>query len=526
MSQPAIVQVKRVSVPRGASPPGRTPRRTSTAGVGGLRRERRPGAAETLASPAVGQADDDRAGSRRHVDEGFRVRLDQDRLGGDAERALHRDRGAREQPAGVAAVGDGRRARELERHAASACEPRAELDRRPVVLGPREGHEHGTRARRLVPDDDADVARRLIEQREHARVLEQAVRRVDEEEIDVVLACEPCHVHTRGDRREHCGPCLDAVRDETGAELVRERGGHSELVRGRGGRRQQQLSRRLPCERRREVRETLEPLQCERGDEERPARARDRLAPRARMGELRVLAEDRGVQFAQPRARLDAELGHQHRPGAAVCLERFGLSPRPVQRGHQEPAGPFAERMLRHEPLERGNDVDVAPEGELRLHPTLEREDPQLLEPRDDRRERRLVREVGERRPPPEEKRLGEGVGGPCGIVPLERLRSLVREPLEPLEVERALGDMDDVTAAAGLDCVAPSALRSPETYPWTRFAAVAGGSSPQRPSTSRDAGTTVRGWQRRSASVARCFGPPSRASRPSTSASSGPRRR
>src|SRR6185503_5483069 len=33
VSQPAIVQVKRVSVPRGASPPGRTPRRTSTAGV-------------------------------------------------------------------------------------------------------------------------------------------------------------------------------------------------------------------------------------------------------------------------------------------------------------------------------------------------------------------------------------------------------------------------------------------------------------------------------------------------------------
>src|SRR6185503_21243883 len=93
---------------------------------GGLRRERRPGAAETLASPAVGQADDDRAGPRRHVDERLRVRLDQDGLGGDAERALHCDRGAREQPAGVAAVDAGRRARELERDAASACEPRAE----------------------------------------------------------------------------------------------------------------------------------------------------------------------------------------------------------------------------------------------------------------------------------------------------------------------------------------------------------------------------------------------------------------
>src|SRR6185503_19699993 len=88
------------------------------------------------------------------------------------------------------------------------------------------------------------------------------------------------------------------------------------------------------------------------------------------------------------------------------------------------------------------------------------------LEPRDDRRERRLVREVGERRPPPEEKRLGKGVGGPCGIVPLERLRSLVREPLEPLEVERALGDMDDVTAAAGLDRIPPERLAEPRDVP------------------------------------------------------------
>ena len=86
--------------------------------------------------------------------------------------------------------------------------------------------------------------------------------------------------------------------------------------------------------------------------------------------------------------------------------------------------------------------------------------------------------------------------------------------------------DVEHVAAPRVSIASLPSALRSPETYPWTRFAADAGGSSPQRPSTSRDAGTTVLGWQRRSASIARCFGPPRRASRPSTTASSGPRRR
>ena len=46
-------------------------------------------------------------------------------------------------------------------------------------------------------DDDPDVARRLVEQREKTRVLEQPVGRVDEEEIGVLLAGEPRDVDPR-----------------------------------------------------------------------------------------------------------------------------------------------------------------------------------------------------------------------------------------------------------------------------------------------------------------------------------------
>ena len=130
------------------------------------------------------------------------------------------------------------------------------------MLGTRERHEDRPRARRLVPDHDADVARRLVEQREHPRVLEQAVRRVDEEKVDVVLAREPGHVHAGRDRREHRGACLDAVRDQPRAEVVRKRGGGAELARRRDGRHQQQLARRLPRERRREGGERFEPLRA------------------------------------------------------------------------------------------------------------------------------------------------------------------------------------------------------------------------------------------------------------------------
>ena len=229
-AQPAIVQVKRVSLSRGARPPGRTPRRTSTAGVvvcvaSAVRARPSPSRRQRSVRPTTIDA-----GAARRIDERRRVGLDEDGLGGHAERALHGDGRVGQEPAGVAPVRARRRPCEPKRPVTGACEPGTELDGGPVVLGTGKRHEDRPRARRLVPDHDTDVARCLVEQREHPGVLEQAIRCIHQEEVDVVLAREPRHVHAGGDRREDRGTCLDAVRDQPRAEVVRKRGGGPELA--------------------------------------------------------------------------------------------------------------------------------------------------------------------------------------------------------------------------------------------------------------------------------------------------------
>src|SRR3972149_5584177 len=74
--------------------------------------------------------------------------LDEERLGGDAEGSLDRERRAGEEAAGIAFFLA--RACQPQRDALTTGDPCAELDRRPVVLRPCEGDEHGTCRRRLA----------------------------------------------------------------------------------------------------------------------------------------------------------------------------------------------------------------------------------------------------------------------------------------------------------------------------------------------------------------------------------------
>ncbi len=74
-------------------------------------------------------------------------------------------------------------------------EPRAELDRRPVVVGPAERDEHGALGRRVPRNEQRHVAGRL---REDGRELlvgsslgQELVGGVGEQEIDVELGGEP-----------------------------------------------------------------------------------------------------------------------------------------------------------------------------------------------------------------------------------------------------------------------------------------------------------------------------------------------
>ena len=77
---------------------------------------------------------------------------------------LNRERAVGEQAARVALAvlrhcgGTG----EPERHIVGTRKPRAELDRRPVVLGPSERDEHGAFGRRVSRNEQRHVAGRLL----------------------------------------------------------------------------------------------------------------------------------------------------------------------------------------------------------------------------------------------------------------------------------------------------------------------------------------------------------------------------
>ena len=112
---------------------------------------------------------------------------------------------------------------EPERRIVGAREPRAELDRRPVVLGPSEGDEDGARRRRVPSSEQGHVAGRLRkyggEQLVGSSLGQELVGGVGEQEIDVELGCEPSQLLTRRRRRERGRTGYDTARFEPGPAL-------------------------------------------------------------------------------------------------------------------------------------------------------------------------------------------------------------------------------------------------------------------------------------------------------------------
>ncbi len=107
-----------------------------------------------------------------------------------------------------------------------------------------------------------------------------------------------------------------------------------------------------------------------------------------------VLAEDRGLELAELRAGVDAELLDERLARAAVGGERVRLPAGAVEREHQLRARPLAQGLRRDERLELRDELRMAPEREIGVDPLLERDRAELLEPGDLGLRERLVEEV------------------------------------------------------------------------------------------------------------------------------------
>src|SRR5918992_2728200 len=92
--------------------------------------------------------------------------------------------------------------------------------------------------------------------------------------------------------------------------------------------------------------------------------------------------------------------------------------------------------MSRHERFELGDELGVAPEGEVGLDPLLHGGDMQFLEPCDLLLGELLVRKVRERRPTPERERLTQALCGSDTVAAGERRAAFGEKPLEAVTVE------------------------------------------------------------------------------------------
>ena len=152
------------------------------------------------------------------------------------------------------------------------------------------------------------------------------------------------------------------------------------------------------------------------GDVVRGTAARERAAAGAR-NQLRVgaararragelLPEDRLGEGPQLRRRVDAQLVGQPAAQPVVERERVRLPPAPVERDHEQPVQPLAQRVQGRQPLQVGDRLAVPAELEQELQPIFERADPQLLQARALGLDPLGVADVAQGRPPPEGKRL------------------------------------------------------------------------------------------------------------------------
>ena len=88
------------------------------------------------------------------------------------------------------------------------------------------------------------------------------------------------------------------------------------------------------------------------------------------------MVEDLPLEALEALARLEPELLGEHTAALLVRVQRFGLTAGAVEREHELPARPLAERLLRDERLQLRDELVVSPKLEEGLDALLLRCEP------------------------------------------------------------------------------------------------------------------------------------------------------
>ena len=129
-----------------------------------------------------------------------------------------------------------------------------------------------------------------------------------------------------------------------------------------------------------------------------------------------VLREDRPLEPAQLRSRIEAEFLGQDVAAVLEDAQRVGLPPGAIQGDHELAPESFAQRVRGDERFELDDRFAHVAELEFELDPFLDGLEPQLGQAGDRRLRELLVGEVGERVTPPQRLACGEQLRAPARV--------------------------------------------------------------------------------------------------------------
>ena len=161
-----------------------------------------------------------------------------------------------------------------------------------------------------------------------------------------------------------------------------------------------------------------------------------------------LVAQDRRLERAQIRRRLDAQAVDQRLVSAAVGLERLGLTSGTVEGEHLLAAEALAERVLADERLELAGHLGVAAAGEVRVDAVADARQAKILQPRDLRLCEPGVGHVGEGRPAPQLQRASQRRRRLPGLAGAELRPAVADKPLELVGVELARRQPQRISAS------------------------------------------------------------------------------
>ena len=178
-----------------------------------------------------------------------------------------------------------------------------------------------------------------------------------------------------------------------------------------------------------------------------------------------IAGEDLLMQPPQLLTGLHAKLIHQHPAGLLVGSQRVGLTATAVQGQHPQHGEPLPQRLRSAPPGQLTHQLRVPAQRQASLGAPLRRLQLQFRKRRDLLPRQPLTPRIGERRPPPQPKRLPQPPERHRPVPAPHRRPAVAAQPGEKPQVQLILGDLQPVPRPAGDDLPPRGSQPKPQPF-------------------------------------------------------------